>query len=127
MAAQTTGFFDTKDPWSLTRSKRQQPVQPVSSTLAPLHKNPPQVPGQNPGDPVLCASQSIKLPMNFSSGARPPFACPAAVEVRTNRILKGKSPGWWDPLGTGAVRQLQLRDGPEARTKTAREEGLETY
>lgn len=54
---------------------------------------------------------------------------PARKLLRSNptRILKEKVPGWWDPLGTGAVRQLWLRDGPEARTKTVKEEGLETY
>ena len=43
------------------------------------------------------------------------------------RILKEEIPGWWDPLGTGAVRNLPLRDGPEARTRTIKGEGLETY
>lgn len=58
-----------------------------------------------------------------------PRSVPARKLLRSNpiRILKEKIPGWWDPLGTGAVRQLWLRDGPEARTKTVKEEGLETY
>lgn len=47
IAAQTTGFFDTKDPWSLTRPKRQRPVQPISSSLAP-HFLAPCSPTQKP-------------------------------------------------------------------------------
>ena len=43
------------------------------------------------------------------------------------RILKGEIPGWWDSLGPRAMRQLWLMNGPKARTRTAKEEGLETY
>lgn len=58
-----------------------------------------------------------------------PSSVPARKLLRSEPTgtLKGKIPGWWGPLGTGAMRQLWLRHGPEARTKTAKEEGLETY
>lgn len=49
------------------------------------------------------------------------------LRSKPTRILKEEIPGWWDPLGPGAVRQLWPMDGPKVRTRTAKEQGLETY